>query len=123
MTFSVLITGGRDFLDRDFVWLSLDRLHRKRTITLLIHGASPGGGVDDFADQWARLRQVACRPVPMNDSRGFYGGRAGNRRNVKMADMNPTLVVAFPGGSGTHHMVSIAKERGIDVWQPYKRSS
>jgi predicted PP-loop superfamily ATPase len=32
-----------------------------------------------------------------------------------MADMKPNAVVAFSGGHGTHSMVRIARERGIEV--------
>jgi predicted PP-loop superfamily ATPase len=32
-----------------------------------------------------------------------------------MLDEGPSLVVAFPGGTGTAHMVRIAREAGVNV--------
>jgi len=45
-----------------------------------------------------------------------FGRRAGPLRNEQMLrEGKPDVVVAFPGGRGTAHMVRIAKEAGIDV--------
>lgn len=35
--------------------------------------------------------------------------------NRAMLELRPDLVVAFPGGTGTAHMVSLAKKFGIEV--------
>ena len=32
-----------------------------------------------------------------------------------LTDHKPDLVVAFPGGSGTRHMVEIAQKTGVEV--------
>jgi predicted Rossmann-fold nucleotide-binding protein len=44
-----------------------------------------------------------------------FGSRAGAMRNENMLLLAPDLVVAFPGGPGTAHMVRIAKRNKIRV--------
>lgn len=45
-----------------------------------------------------------------------HGRSAGPIRNAKMlAEGKPDLVVAFPGGKGTAHMVGIARKAGVPV--------
>jgi hypothetical protein len=34
-----------------------------------------------------------------------------------LAEFQPTLVIAFPGGRGTAHMVRIAKDAGVQVME------
>lgn len=45
-----------------------------------------------------------------------HGKKAGILRNLRMRDEGkPDLVIAFPGGTGTAHMIKIAREAGIPV--------
>jgi hypothetical protein len=116
----VLVCGGRDFKDRQAVWLALDRLRETRGLGTLVHGACHLGGADLLADQWAKAAGVVVVPYRVrHDLDGPWPG-AGPRRNARMlADARPSLVVAFPGGSGTEGMVSLAEEAGVPVWRPY----
>jgi UDP-N-acetylmuramoylalanine-D-glutamate ligase len=45
----------------------------------------------------------------------LHGKSAGPIRNQQMLDTGVDLVIAFPGGKGTAHMVSIAKKAGVKV--------
>jgi hypothetical protein len=106
-----LVTGGRDFKDRDFLFATLDDLHSEHGFTLLIHGDAKGA--DRLAGEWAEERGVpilACPPDWRRYSRG-----AGPKRNRQMLAEKPELVVAFPGDSDTRHMVIIADEAGVKV--------
>lgn len=103
----VLVCGGRDFSDKEFTDRELDRLHAEHHFTLLIHGDA--NGADTLAGSWASIRGVPCTPVPANWKK--YGRGAGPKRNQQMLAMNPDLVIAFPGGRGTAHMVGIAKAK------------
>src|ERR1043165_7272006 len=107
----VLITGGREFADRDLLFETLDRLHAVHGFTVLIHGAAPGA--DTLAGEWAEQRgiEVIARPADWKK----HGRAAGPIRNQEMFKNNPQIVVAFPGGKGTANMVSIAKKAGIEV--------
>lgn len=107
----VIVTGGRDFADRDLLFRTLDRLHLERGFALLIHGAARGA--DRLANDWAKERRVPRHPVPA-DWDGL-GPAAGPIRNSEMLGMHPDLVVAFPGGRGTEDMVGKAKRAGVQV--------
>jgi hypothetical protein len=96
----VLVCGGRDFADRDWLFRVLDELGPSE----VIHGAARGA--DRLAGEWARARGVACREYPA-DWKG-QGRGAGFRRN-------PDLVVAFPGGRSTADMVAKAGKAEVKV--------
>lgn len=111
----LLVTGGRDFTDRDFVFHILDRIHAKRPITLLVEGGALG------ADALSRLWAI-CNNIPFQTCKADwerYGKAAGIIRNGTMlSDWNPQGCVAFPGGRGTADMVKKAENAGITVWIP-----
>ena len=46
-----------------------------------------------------------------------HGNAAGPIRNRHMMTWKPDAVIAFPGGSGTADMVSIARKAGIPVYE------
>lgn len=53
----VLVTGGRDYKDRDFLFETMSRLEKESGTVFrgLIHGACPTGA-DKFADEWQHDR-------------------------------------------------------------------
>jgi hypothetical protein len=108
----VLVCGGRDFDNRAMLNAALDRLHAERVFSLVIAGGARGA--DTLAEDWANARGIAC-DVYRGDWEGL-GRKAGPIRNKQMLDEGkPDLVVAFPGGRGTAHMVRIAREAGVEV--------
>lgn len=71
-------------------------------------------GVDTVAIDWAVLNWCPFEEYPANWSK--HGKAAGPIRNQQMLDEGkPDLVVAFPGGRGTAHMVRLAKAAGVPV--------
>lgn len=119
----VLVTGGREYLDGEHIHATLDRVHAKHGITLLIQGGARGADVR--AKAWAIARRVpfATEPVTKEDWDQF-GRRAGPMRNaVMLVKYYPQAVVAFPGGPGTADMCHQARAAGIPVWNvPPRRS-
>lgn len=112
---TVLVCGGRDYQDRQGVFVTLDTLYRYVGIDLIIEGGARGA--DGFSRDWALSRGVNCRTFLAQWQ--TYGRRAGAIRNAEMLRLGkPDLVVAFPGGSGTADMVRKAKAAGVHVWQP-----
>jgi hypothetical protein len=108
----VCVCGGRDFDDIDFLEKTMDELAEKYRITKLIHGEARGA--DMMANDWAFSRDIPRRGYRAKWEK--HGNAAGPIRNQEMLDHGkPELVVAFPGGSGTAHMVKIAKRAGIKV--------
>lgn len=125
----VLVCGGRDFCfsptnatqkqsyvaatQHQSVWDELDDL--SKTISLLIAGGAKG--VDRCAELWAKSREVPHLIHPAEWKK--HGRSAGPIRNQAMLDQwKPQLVIAFPGGVGTQHMVKRAKAAGIDIFEP-----
>jgi hypothetical protein len=115
----VLVTGGRTFRDRDWLWAGLDLLHSRRPITEIIEGGATGADVR--AGEWAYRREIRCTVVPAQwelYSAGLKHGQknpAGAIRNVEMAKMRPDLVLVCPGGTGTAHMVETAKAHKLGI--------
>lgn len=107
----VLVTGGRGYADKEYLFRILDNLHSKRHFGMVIHGAA--AGADSLAGQWARDRGVQEVVCPANWN--VYGRRAGYLRNKAMANLRPDAVIVFPGGVGTNMMVDIANDSGIEV--------
>lgn len=114
-TKTFLVCGGRDYVNRDSVFVALDALHRKHANLTIIHGACPTGA-DAFAHEWAILNECTVIAVPAKWS--THGASAGPRRNTIMLMYLPHGVVSFPGGAGTADMVRQAEAAGIRVWRP-----
>ena len=108
----VLVCGGRNFDDVEFLDETLDAYHEQFVFTKLIHGGADGA--DTLAGDWAHSRGVQKKVYRANW--GKHGRAAGPIRNQQMLDEeHPDLVIAFEGGNGTAHMVSIAKKAGVKV--------
>lgn len=130
-TLKILVTGGRDYgvvahrpneveYDLRAVTLlenALDAYLEDRTPDelLIIHGAARGA--DTLAGEWAKKRKITCVACPAQWKE--HGNSAGLIRNKEMLRVyKPHVVVAFPGGKGTAHMVSIAQAYGVRVSFP-----
>lgn len=115
--YRLVVTGGRDYGDRDAVFrqLSACRASAARTgMTLVvIHGDCPTGA-DHWASLWCQRTGVTERRYRADWNR--YGRSAGPRRNEEMlAREQPDMVLAFPGGRGTADCVRRARARGLLV--------
>lgn len=122
----VIVTGGRQYADPAHVWRTLDNIDRDLDqIRCVIDGASddvtgPYVGADYWGHQWALAR---TRPaMRYHADWRTYGRAAGPIRNQRMIDDGkPHLIVAFPGGNGTHNMIALAEKAGIEVIRADKR--
>lgn len=101
----VLVCGGRDYANRDFLFQFLDSLD---DVSLVIQGGARGA--DSLAKDWAKFRGVHCAQV---DALWEIGRGAGPARNRAMLLLEPDYVVGFAGGTGTQHMISVARKAGI----------
>lgn len=113
----LVVTGGRDFNDRDRIFAALDSLHARKPISVLIEGEARG--LDRWAKYWAIQRGVEVEPYPapwddidhadavvrMTRDGRLYDANAGPRRNQWMIDLGkPDFCLVFPGGTGTADM-------------------
>lgn len=123
----ILVCGGREFFDKELIYQSLDGLKSAQErlndkITHVIHGNARG--VDAIAHGWAVIRYM--QPVMVPALWELYGPKAGAIRNENMLALKPDLVVAFPGGRGTAHMLRIAakaKIQTLHIAQPMREGA
>lgn len=121
----LLVTGGRDYADRARVFATLDMIHRKRCIDVLIHGAcgidfddedwTPERmkGADRWAHEWSLERGVDVQPMPAKWRR--LGLKAGPVRNGEMVAQKPGGAVAFAGHDGTENCIRQCEAAGVKV--------
>lgn len=117
-TFRIVVTGSRDWADRERV---IDALVRCMSAAgdhrfTIVHGDARGA--DSIAREWAEERQIPQEAWPA-DWDG-EGRSAGPMRNRRMLDKGADFVLAFPRGGrstspGTHDCIDAACERGIPV--------
>lgn len=105
----VLVCGGRDYADTVAVIRALAWVKDNFGMDLLIHGAARGA--DSLAGAAANTLGVPVAEYPANWARD--GLSAGPRRNELMLRQRPDMVLWFPGGNGTAHMVRIARREGV----------
>lgn len=103
----VLVCGGREYTDREYVFFVLDSLK----IDAIIQGGA--NGADFCARCWAKIRGVSCIDVEANWR--LHGKSAGPIRNAEMLTHKPDYVLAFPGGRGTQNMIDLAKAAGLRI--------
>lgn len=113
----ILICGGRNFNDKQLFIRAMKELEEKHghfstENTVIIHGAARGA--DTLGMEYGYSRRFLVKPFHANWER--YGKSAGVLRNVEMLEKGePNLVVAFPSGRDTAHMVRIAKAANVPV--------
>lgn len=105
----VLVSGGRDYQNREILFRVLDASHAGTPIDQIIHGAARGA--DTLAQQWADDRGVRCLQFPADWKKD--GKAAGPIRNRRMLLEEPDLVICFPGGRGTADMRKAAHKAGV----------
>ena len=106
----VLITGGRKHSDYKTLQKALDPLLVHPDLILIQGGAK---GADRMAKDWADRAHVHCATVEA--LWGAFGPGAGSKRNSAMLLLKPDFCIAFPGGRGTHNMVTKCREANVPV--------
>lgn len=117
MSFRILVTGSRDWTDRQTIIDAFLDLNEWRPIdwddVVVVHGDCPTGA-DHIADVWARSVGLKVEAHPADWS---IGKKAGPLRNKKMVDLGADIVLAFPKGEsrGTRGCIKLAQEAGLEV--------
>lgn len=121
MTLRLLVCGGRAFgddnlADRAWMFRVLTRIHRRVGIAEIIHGAARGA--DHLAGLWARANRVKETRFAVDHGLDGPWPAAGHYRNERMyRESRPDLVLAFPGGRGTAHMVKTTRAWNGSVYE------
>jgi len=120
----VLICGGRNFTDADYIQTALENLlFNGPTIPselFIIEGAGPGTlrkpSCDELVYRWRMSHNIPGERYPVDHKLDGPWPAAGPRRNIRMlANGMPDRGIAFPGGKGTAHMTKIMRQYGIPV--------
>lgn len=114
MGIRLLVCGGRDFLDIDFVTKVLCTVHELYKIDTIIEGDAPGA--DRLAKLWSEEVIGPSESYPADWKR--YGKQAGMLRNKQMLDQGmPDAVLAFPGWKGTANMIEQSRcVQHLPIW-------
>lgn len=105
----ILIAGSRiGFPDEQKIHSILDYVRERsnKPFEFVVHGGARG--VDTYADNWAKLRNIETIPFPVSNAEWKeYGKRAGILRNKEMALVADGLIAFCANNSkGTWHMIS-----------------
>jgi hypothetical protein len=112
----IIVCGGRDYNDRQGVFINLDVTHEMDTIVEIIEGGA--SGADALAREWAKNNNVKLTTCPADWKK--HGRKAGPIRNREMLALKPDFVFAFPGGRGTADMMRAAWQAGVEIYEPIK---
>lgn len=108
----IITCGGRAYNDNSCVRSTMDELLKRYRVEQVANGAATGA--DELVRRWCADRGISYMGYPANWLK--YGPAAGPIRNKEMlASVEPDLVIAFPGGKGTAHMVKIAFNAGCGI--------
>lgn len=115
---------GRDYTNKERLYHVMDEAVTRLGVTGIIEGECPTEvNADKLARDWAVERGIDCQRVPAERRNGKLLGAPRNHMMLTMLlRYRPQNigVIAFPGGTGTHHMKNIARAAGVDVYEvPY----
>lgn len=116
--YKLIVAGGRDFSDynlldsklNSFRWVVIDQ-NLADDIEVVCGCAK---GADSLGEEWALANHVSIKRFPADWDK--LGKAAGPIRNKQMGDYADGLLAFWDGKSrGTNHMITYAKEKGLDV--------
>lgn len=126
----VIVTGSRDWPDRQGVYDALNEVYRTYGPFVLVHGKC-STGADAMAHDWYAMasRLVPVTEDPFKAAWAARGPAAGPERNERMVKAGAQLLLAFTGpcakancvkpkphdSHGTAGCVELAREAGIEV--------
>lgn len=106
----IIVTGGRDYSDSNFVCNVLKRLDPE----IICVGDCPTG-VDYYVEYYCSLNNIEYFRYKADWKN--LGKKAGPIRNYEMvkANLDADFLLAFPGGKGTENCIKWAIEYDIPV--------
>jgi len=109
----VLVTGSRNWTDREIVHTALDKILEDGPVVLVQGDCDTGA--DFFARSWARNNNVEIEHHPA--AWKSQGRSAGPRRNKQMVDKGADICLAFQIGNskGTQNCIDLCRKFGIPV--------
>lgn len=114
-TFKVIIAGGRDFKDYDFLSEKLNQLFKNRTDIEIVSGMADGA--DTLGCMYAEDNALFLAQFPVTKQQWVkFGKVAGPMRNERMASYANALVAFWDRKSrGTKDMIEAAKRYNLEI--------
>jgi len=110
----VIIAGGRDFSNYDYLVDAIEESGYK--ITTVISGHATGA--DTLGEIYADDNDIPLEVYPADWSKN--GKAAGHIRNAQMADVADAAIIMWDGESkGTWNMIKEMKKRGLPIFVRY----
>lgn len=114
----VIIAGGRDFDDYEYMSTKLNDLFKDQNVfnnQAIKVISEMAKGADTLGIRYADEHKITKILFPANWK--AYPRIAGFLRNTDMLSIATHLIAFWDGKSnGTKHMIDIAQEKGIPVW-------
>lgn len=114
-TYRVIVAGGRDFNDEEYLNKSLDELMEEFVDIEIVSGHA--NGADKLAEEYAMRLELSLKIFPADWKK--YGRAAGPIRNREMLSYimeEKPIVAAFWDGQskGTKNMIEQAKKEDVE---------
>lgn len=108
----VIIAGGRDFSNYEFLKMKCDAILYGKPSVEIVSGTA--NGADKLGERYSIEKGYKLTKFPAQWEK--FGKSAGYKRNQQMADYADTLIAFWNGRSrGTKHMIDIAKSQGLNI--------
>lgn len=112
--FRVIIAGGREFTDYDFLKSKVLYLLQNKNLTEVTIISGHARGTDQLGERFAREFNLHLKIFPANWEE--YGKSAGYRRNAEMLKEADAVICFWDGkSSGTKNMIDISQKANIPV--------
>jgi hypothetical protein len=128
----ILVTGSRDWLDRNAVFMALSVQVVGVANPVIVHGGATGADAiaaeyaarhprctpEEHLAEWEKPCGTGCYHRPRFKNGKPYCPLQGHFRNQKMVDLGADVCLAFPLGEsrGTRDCMKRAKRAGIPVF-------
>lgn len=112
----VVVVGPRTLKNREAIVAALDKAHKRKPISTVVHGGTPGPEL--IAAEWAlarRLQAVCCAADWVTHQELAAIDR--NRRMIR--DFRPGGVIIFPGTLFGDDLEAYAGASNVPVWKPW----
>ena len=105
-----IVAGGRDFKDKERLYLEIDVIANNIPITEIVCGCAKGA--DSLGEEYANDRGIPIKKFPADWDK--HGKAAGPIRNGEMAEYGDMLIAFWDGKSrGTANMIEQARNKGL----------
>lgn len=103
------VTGGRDYTDSHEVDRVMSIIKTKANHPFVVLHGNCKTGVDHLVDLWCAKNGI--HTLKCDALWDFFGKSAGPKRNTVMSNLDISMLVGFPGGTGTHDMIGKCEKK------------